>query len=120
KLVVKDWPWDSSCNFSSPPTFKGHEASCAAAAAARMAQERGKYSEMETWLYGNQLASVSKVKAAAAKILGVTDFDREYALKLPDIRRDIADGVALRINSTPTYFINGVRVGGEGLMPAAL
>jgi protein-disulfide isomerase len=46
----------------------------------------------------------------------VTDFDREYAEKLPDIRRDIADGGVLGINSTPTYFINGVRLP-SGMMP---
>ena len=47
----------------------------------------------------------------------MTDFDREYALKLPEIRRDIADGGVLGIESTPTYFINGVRLP-NGLMPA--
>jgi protein-disulfide isomerase len=37
---------------------------------------------------------------------------------LPDIRRDIADGGVLSIGSTPTLFINGVRVPSEnGLMP---
>ncbi len=117
RLVVKDWPWDVSCNFNSPSTIPGHEAACAAAAAARMAQDRGNYDEMAAWLYQNQNQTVQQVRAAAARILGVTDFDREYALKLPDIRRDIADGGALGIRGTPTYFINGVRIA-ELLQPA--
>jgi uncharacterized membrane protein/protein-disulfide isomerase len=112
RLVVKDWPWDVACNFNSPRTIPGHEAACAAAAAARMAQDRGKYDEMATWLYQNQNQTLPQVQAAAAKILGVKDFDREYALKLPAIRADIADGGALGIDGTPTYFVNGVRLAG--------
>jgi protein-disulfide isomerase len=110
KVVVKDWPWDTSCNFNAGSTIPGHEGACAAAAAARMAEERGKYTEMTAWLYQNQAGTPQEVRAAAARILGVTDFDREYALKLPAIRADIADGGALGIRSTPTYFINGVRL----------
>jgi protein-disulfide isomerase len=32
---------------------------------------------------------------------------------LPGIRQDVSDGVALRIGSTPTYFVNGVRLAGN-------
>jgi protein-disulfide isomerase len=82
-----------------------------------MAEERGKYTEMAAWLYQNQAGTPQEVRAAAARILGVTDFEREYALKLPAIRADIADGGALGVRSTPTYFINGVRLN-ELLDPA--
>jgi protein-disulfide isomerase len=112
KYVVKDWPWDTKCNFNASRTIPGHEAACDAAAAARMARERGKYDEMAAWLYANQGARPEAVREAAGRLLGVTDFDREYALKLPEIRSDIADGGVLRIDGTPTYFINGVRVPG--------
>ena len=111
KYVVKDWPWNSSCNFNTASTISGHEAACNAAAAARMARDRGKYDEMVDWLYANQGTTAAAVRSAAERILGVKDFDAEYARKLPDIRRDIADGGVLRIDSTPTFFINGVRVG---------
>jgi protein-disulfide isomerase len=114
QVVVKDWPWDARCNFRAQQTIRGHEAACDAAAAARMARERGKFDEMTAWLYANQGATQAAVRAAAASMLGVTDFEREYALKLPEIRRDIADGAVLNINSTPTYFINGVRLPTEG------
>ena len=49
-------------------------------------------------------------------MLGVTDFDREYAAKLSAIRADVADGGVLNIDGTPTYFINGVRLPG-GMRP---
>ena len=119
KLVVKDWPWHSKCNFNVPTEM--HPGACEAAAAARMAKDRGKFAEMEAWLFGNQeTMSPQTVADAARKILGVTDFAKEYAAKLPDIRRDIADGGALMLEGTPTIFINGVRIRGRGLMSADL
>lgn len=120
KYVLKDWPWQSSCNFN----FKGemHPAACEAAAAVRMARDRSpaKEVQMTDWLYSHQNppATPDQVKAAAKEILGVTDFAREYAAKLPDIRKDVADGGALSIGSTPTLFINGVRIDRQ-LMPPA-
>ncbi|HXT72084.1 MAG TPA: vitamin K epoxide reductase family protein [Vicinamibacterales bacterium] len=115
KYILKDWPWSTNCNFNAGRTL--HPAACEAAAAVRMAREQGKAKEveMEEWLYGNQLANPAAVKSAVQKILGITDFDRRYPQKVADIRRDIADGGALRIQSTPTLFINGVRI--EALMP---
>ena len=110
KYVTKDWPWNTACNFNAGSTIPGHEAACDASAAARMAKERGKYEEMAAWLYGNQGVKPEAVRAAATRILGVQDFDREYAKVLPGIRADVADGGVLGINGTPTYFLNGVRL----------
>jgi protein-disulfide isomerase len=107
--VMKDWPWNAACNFNTASTLHGHEAACDAAAAARMARDRGKSREMADWLFANQGVPPAAVRDAARRLLGVTDFDAEYAKKLPDIRRDIADGGVLQIRSTPTFFINGVR-----------
>jgi uncharacterized membrane protein/protein-disulfide isomerase len=120
KLVIKDWPWDTSCNFvMPPPTFRGHEGSCQAAAAVRMARDRGKDAAMEAWLFDNQQhlnevnlkdkSAAQLIRAQARLLLGVTDFDREYNAKVADIRRDVADGGAVRIESTPVFFVNGVR-----------
>src|SRR5688572_4490105 len=53
KYVVKDWPWNTACNFNATRTIPGHEAACDAAAAARMARDRGKFVEMAAWLYAN-------------------------------------------------------------------
>ncbi len=111
KYVVKDWPWNASCNFNVAKTIAGHEASCDAAAAARIARDHGKFDAMTAWLFAHQGASPEAVRQAATELLGLADFDKPYALKLPEIRSDIADGGVLGIASTPTYFINGVRVG---------
>jgi len=125
KYVLKDWPWAMKCNASLLPSMGApeHPASCEGAALARMARERGhaKEVEMQDWMYEN-LRSLTPdvVKAQAEKVLGVKDFTSEYAKQLAEIRKDVAQGVALKISSTPTIFINGVRIDGtQQLMPAA-
>jgi uncharacterized membrane protein len=111
KQVTKDWPWHSKCNFNVPTEM--HNWACEAAAAARMAKDRGKLAEMEAFLFQNQQTLTPQgVIDGTKKLLGVTDFDKEYAAKLPDIKRDIADGGALSLQGTPLVFINGVRING--------
>ena len=78
----------------------------------RILASRNKYDEVVNWLFSvpdQQGLTIDAVKAEAQKRLGVTDFEKEYAAKLPEIQRDVADGGALRVISTPTYFVNGVR-----------
>lgn len=115
RVILKDWPWNAKCNFSlTPGVPPEHPGACEGAAAVRIARDRGKAKEveMQDWLYSNQpTLTPATVRAAAERILGVKDFEGEYARKLPDVQKDVADGVALRINATPTFFINGVRVG---------
>jgi uncharacterized membrane protein len=111
KQVTRDWPWHSKCNFNVPTEM--HNWACEAAAAARMARDRGKLAEMEAFLFQNQQTLTPQgVIDGTKKLLGVTDFDKEYAAKLPDIKRDIADGGALQLDGTPLVFINGVRIRG--------
>lgn len=110
KYVIKDFPWNRECNFNSNGTIPGHEAACDAAVAARVAKEKGKYDEMVDWIYANQGTTKANLRAAAQRILGPFDFDKEVGLKLPDIRRDVADGGALNVRGTPTYFVNGVQL----------
>jgi protein-disulfide isomerase len=117
--VEKDWPWNSECNAAVRQTIPGHEGACAAAAAVRIAADRGKRKEMAEWLYANQPETIAqrqtmvdRIKTKAAEMLGVKDFAAAYAAKLPGIKKDVADGMALRISSTPTYFINGARASG--------
>jgi len=119
KYVEKDWPWNTSCNQAATQTFGGHEAACNAAAAVRLAADRGKREPMIEWLFANQPRTLeeratmpNRVKTKTMEMLGVTDFAAAYAAKLPDIRKDVADGIALNIRSTPTYFINGIRAVG--------
>jgi uncharacterized membrane protein/protein-disulfide isomerase len=119
KYVIKDWPWNAECNFNIANSIHGHEGSCAAAASVRMAKDMGKGQAMIDWLFANQEhldelgltngPAAATVKQGAIDVLGIKDWDAQYARKLPEIRRDVADGGALKVGSTPTFFINGVR-----------
>jgi uncharacterized membrane protein/protein-disulfide isomerase len=112
KYVIKDFPLEGECNFSTPSM--NHYASCEAAAALRMARAVGKDDEMEAWLFNNQprlVGGVDVVTAGLKEVAGVTDFAVQFPKMIEGIRQDVSDGVALRIGGTPTYFINGVRIG---------
>lgn len=112
--VEKDWPWNTECNSAALQTFKGHEASCDAAVAVRLAADRGKRDTMIAWLFANQEGMTpDKVRAKTTEMLGVKDFAAAFASKLPAIRKDIADGQAIKIQSTPTYYVNGIRAGDQ-------
>ncbi|MEZ5319130.1 MAG: vitamin K epoxide reductase family protein [Vicinamibacterales bacterium] len=138
KYVLKDWPWNSACNPSVPQTFQGHESSCDAAVAVRLAREHGKDQAMEDWLFANQEQLIQQgiagrgeaskaIRAHALELTGARDFDREYQRLIPLVRQDVADGMQLEVHSTPTYFVNGVMTtsrptptdrGGVNLPPA--
>lgn len=119
KYVEKDFPWNAECNTALRQTIPGHEAACAAAAAVRLAAERGKRETMAEWLYANQPGTpaqrqtmLSRVRAKTIELTGIRDFAAAYAAKLPEIRKDIGEGIASQVQSTPTYFINGIRAAG--------
>ena len=117
KYVVKDWPWNSKCNFN--VTTQMHPAACEASVAVRIAREMNKGLEMEDWIFSQNLQTLTpeQVKGGVEKVLGVTNFDAQYKQRLPDLQKDVADGGALQIRGTPTLFINGVRV--DDIMPPA-
>ena len=116
KSITMDYPLEPECNFNVGREI--HAAACEAAAAVRIVRPLGKADDMEDWLYNNQGAMTpDTVRAAAQRIAGVTDFSARYPAILRDVQRDIAAGGALRVGSTPTYFINGVRIAGQLIPP---
>jgi protein-disulfide isomerase len=118
KYVLRDYPLSSRCNPHVPSEL--HPAACDAAVAMRVARDRGKADELADWLFSNQPNLTSEtVRAKAASFLGVTDFDAEYARRLPDVTRDIENGSARHITSTPSVFINGRPIrGAQGNAPS--
>jgi uncharacterized membrane protein/protein-disulfide isomerase len=116
RSITVDYPLEPECNPNLQRNL--HPAACDAAAAVRMARPLGKAEEVEDWLYNNQAAMTPEtVRAAARRIAGITDFDARYPAVLREVQRDVATGTANRVTSTPTYFINGVRIAGQ-LIPA--
>jgi protein-disulfide isomerase len=62
--------------------------------------------------------SPATVRTAAREVGGITDFDAEYPRAIQEVKTEAATGAALGVNSTPTFFLNGRKVG--GLPPAAM
>lgn len=114
RYLTRDYPLERECN-----AFVGqdlHPAACEAAVAVRLAREKGKAEAMEEWLFANQPSlTPASVKAAAATVAGVNDFDVRMAATLELVKADIAQGSQLKVSGTPTFFMNGLRL--PGLRP---
>jgi len=113
RVVLKDFPLNSECNANVNTVM--HGAACDAAVAVRLARQHNRAEALEEWLYTNQASMTPEsVRKAAREIGQVTDFDAKYASTLESVKSDIAYGKQLAVRSTPTFFINGVKV--EGAM----
>jgi protein-disulfide isomerase len=114
----RDYPLELECGAGNA----GHAAACEAAAAVRMAREKGRHKETEQAIFSRQSFDMTRddVKEAlqeAAQISG-EEFDRRYPSMLDAIRADVQLGQKLEVSGTPTFFLNGVRV--PSLRPASI
>ena len=115
RYVMKDFPLESECNAA--VTTSLHASACEASVAVRLARARKQSDPLEDWLFANQPNLTPElVKQGAREVGQVTDFDARYASTLELVRADIALGRELGVRSTPTFFINGVKL--EGALPA--
>jgi protein-disulfide isomerase len=115
RLALKDFPLDSKCNANVTTTL--HPAACDAAVAVRLAREHDRVVPLEDWLFANQpTLTPEAVRKAAREVGQVANFDARYEMTLEQVKADIAYGRQLGVRSTPTFFINGVKV--EGALPA--
>jgi uncharacterized membrane protein/protein-disulfide isomerase len=116
KFVYRDFPLELECG----PGNAGHFSACEAAVAVRLAKEVGREREMEAWIFENQATMTpDRVQEGLAQIAGVADFEARYDEVLEQVREDVQLGVRLSVQSTPTFFVNGIRIEG-GLRPAYL
>lgn len=103
RFVVRDYPLESI-----------HENAFAAARAAGAAHAQGKFFEYGEILYKRQnaLDNASLLKYATEIGLNVKQFeiDSNAEKTAAEIRKDQADGDEYIVNSTPTIFVNGIRV----------
>jgi uncharacterized membrane protein/protein-disulfide isomerase len=115
KVVYRDFPLNHDCNDGIGTTI--HPSACDGAVAVRLAAQHNKHDQMEEWLYTHQPAQTPpSVRQAAHDVGGITDFDAKYPAIIQDVKSDAALGKQLGVKSTPTFFINGVKVEG-GLPP---
>jgi uncharacterized membrane protein/protein-disulfide isomerase len=113
KLILKDYPLNRDCNDNINQTL--HPAACDAAVAVRLSPAP-KIEAMEEWLYTHQpQMTPASVRQAAKDVAGIGDLDAKFAVTISSVKSDIALGRQLQVKSTPTFFINGVKI--EGALP---
>lgn len=105
---TRDLPLEPECGL-----VLNHNMACEAAAAVRMARTKGKAPEMEAWLFNNQSFEMTRddVKRGLREVAQITDFDQHYSGLLPAIREDVQLGQKLGVTGTPTFYMNGVKLG---------
>jgi protein-disulfide isomerase len=103
KLVVRNYPLESI-----------HENGFNSALAANAAHAQGKFFEYIEKLYVNHdfLDDASLKKYAAELGLNAAQFAIDFSAEktAAEVRKDMADGNSYGINSTPTIYVNGVKV----------
>jgi uncharacterized membrane protein len=116
QFVSRDFPLESECGAGGQ-----HAAACEAAVAVRLAKEKNLDKKLEDVLFDRQSFSMTRddVKATLREVTQISDseFDSRYPKMLEAVRADVELGQKVGVNGTPTFFLNGVRLG--GFRPAA-
>jgi len=104
KFVYRDFPLDF------------HQYAEKAAEAAECAHEQGKFWEYHDKLFNNQQAlDVTNLKKYAKDLgLNSSEFDDclDSGKMASEVQEDLQDGTALGISGVPSFFINGIPIGG--------
>jgi protein-disulfide isomerase len=120
KQLIDEYPGQVNFVFRHFP-LPQHANAMIAAKAAEAAGEQGRYWQMHDLLYANQakwerVANPLEIFVGYAKELGLNESQfREVVGSnkyFDKINGDKNDGEALGVNSTPTFFINGVKTSG--------
>lgn len=116
RLVTMDFPLDPTCNPAIEMAL--HPMACEAAVAVRLARRAGRDARpLEEWLFDHQRALTrSGVREAAERLASVRFEQAENDAAMAEVQESIRQGQALKVDSTPTFFINGAKV--EGAPPA--
>ena len=110
-IIFQDWPWDPVCNDAiSAKSAPVHQGSCELARAVRRARDRGRDADLIGWLREHR---ETWKDVGLPEEFSVAPGEGEAA-----VLNSIALGKRLQITSTPTMFINGVRIDQGMIMPA--
>lgn len=114
QLRFHHFPLDAACNPAIKQSF--HKYACLAAMAAECAGAQGRFWEYHDLLFEHQSALD---RDSLLDYAGQVGIDRQQFLACLDsdaarrgIQRDVAEGIRLAIESTPTFFLNGRQVAG--------
>jgi uncharacterized membrane protein len=105
----RDFPLELECGVGNA----GHSMACEAAAAVRMARTKNKDKDLEAWLFNNQSFEMTRddVKRGLSASAQVNNFDEQYPNVVGEVRADAQLGQKLGVSSTPTFYINGIKLG---------
>jgi protein-disulfide isomerase len=121
KQIMKDYDGKVTLYFRNFPLYQIHKNARIGAEAAEAAGAQGKYWEMHDKLYESQKdwsedTDPTDKLVGYAKDLGLDTDKFKQALSNDQynsvIDQDLADGNALNINATPTFFLNGTQLSG--------
>jgi protein-disulfide isomerase len=114
RIVFRPFPLDQACNRS--VTHPMHQSACEAAKVALCARDQGKFQTVYEDFFENQTDIVPGAPAKMAEKDGVASDKLAACVANPatesELIKGIEEGILLNIDSTPTFFINGHRVGG--------
>jgi uncharacterized membrane protein/protein-disulfide isomerase len=105
----RDYPLEPECGSGG-----GHMSACEAAVAVRMAKARGQGPRMEAWVFDHQMDMTrDSIKNALRGIANVSsdEFDAQYPKVMAEVREDAQFGEKIGVNSTPTFYLNGIKLG---------
>jgi thiol-disulfide isomerase/thioredoxin len=111
-LIVRDWPWSSTCNPHVPTDM--HRVACELASAVRVSRKHGRETEMVDWIRSNRDRltdpdAATRVKEELRRLLAGIDVETQDAAAAAELREDVS-GTPVAIDATPTVFVNGVRL----------
>lgn len=118
RFMRKDYPLDGECNqdLRGPgghQTRPEHSLACEAAAVVRLARRHDRASQMEEWLFARRLLSAEDLWRAAREVGRLAEEEvMRYKDVIPEVEADVDLARRYGINGTPTFLVNGVRVGG--------
>jgi uncharacterized membrane protein len=108
RLVHRHFPLDQACNRSIERPF--HESACRAALIAECAGHAGRFWEANDTLFelANSLDTRSTKQIAADLKLDPTALDRcMQGEGLVDVKNDVEVGIALKLEGTPSFLVDG-------------
>lgn len=113
ELVLEhyDFPLEPECNQSLSGEL--HPLACEAAVAVRVAARHGDKAAFEEYLFSHQSEMNRQTIETLLRSYHLLDeFARDYQRELDEVRKDVSLAVSVGVQSTPVYFVNGIRLQG--------
>ncbi len=114
RLIFKNFPLDPTCNAG--VTSRGHPFACYAARIAICAHKQGKFEHVYRSFFDNQESFSEELLLKLGVEAGMPEAELKACMESSEtagaLAKDISDGTQVKIESTPTFFMNGYRVSG--------